>query len=118
MALNDQIAEIGKRIRQRRRMLDIPQRALADAVGVTFQQISKYETGTNEPSVLVLARIAQALEVPMEQLLPAALGEAETPAAAAPPPAARRAGRPHPPEPKRPRLSALVRPGRPPGPRI
>ncbi|HZZ30471.1 MAG TPA: helix-turn-helix domain-containing protein [Phenylobacterium sp.] len=52
---------IGQRIRQRRRTLGMAQTALAEAVGVTFQQIQKYERGANRISFSRLLEIAQAL---------------------------------------------------------
>jgi len=39
--------EVGRRIRERRRALGLSQAALARRVGRTFQQIQKYENGTN-----------------------------------------------------------------------
>ena len=38
---------VGKRLRMRRLMLDMSQEALADALGLTFQQVQKYEKGAN-----------------------------------------------------------------------
>src|SRR5665213_3211486 len=53
---------LGLRIRQRRKELSISQTALADAVGLTFQQIQKYERGFNRVSFSRLVDIAHALE--------------------------------------------------------
>ena len=52
---------LGLRIRQRRKALAISQTALADAVGLTFQQIQKYERGFNRVSFSRLVEIAHAL---------------------------------------------------------
>jgi DNA-binding XRE family transcriptional regulator len=41
---------VGSRIRLRRRILGISQTKLGDALGLTFQQIQKYENGTNRVS--------------------------------------------------------------------
>ena len=41
---------VGRRIRLRRRILGISQTKLGDALGLTFQQIQKYENGTNRVS--------------------------------------------------------------------
>jgi transcriptional regulator with XRE-family HTH domain len=54
---------VGARIRARRNVLGMTQERLADAVGVTFQQIQKYERGSNRVSASRLAQIAEALEV-------------------------------------------------------
>ena len=56
---------LGKRMRRRRRLLGLTQQQLADACGVRFQQIQKYECGANRVSAARLWRIAGALEVPM-----------------------------------------------------
>ena len=42
---------VGGRVRQRRTLLGLSQEKLGDAVGLTFQQIQKYETGANRVSV-------------------------------------------------------------------
>ena len=52
---------IGRRIRERRRALGMSQVALAEAVGVTFQQIQKYERGSNRISFSRLVEVAEAL---------------------------------------------------------
>ncbi|WP_114965984.1 helix-turn-helix domain-containing protein [Alkalilacustris brevis] len=57
--------QVGKRIRQRRWMLGMTQQQLAEAVGIKFQQIQKYETGMNRVSASRLWDIATALEVPV-----------------------------------------------------
>lgn len=54
---------VGKRIRQRRWMAGITQQQLAEAVGIKFQQIQKYETGMNRVSASRLWDIAEALGV-------------------------------------------------------
>jgi transcriptional regulator with XRE-family HTH domain len=59
-------AHIGRRIRHRRNMLNITQTELGQALGVTFQQIQKYEYGRNRVSVGTLLRLADALEVKPE----------------------------------------------------
>lgn len=52
---------LGLRIRERRKSLNISQTALANAVGLTFQQIQKYESGFNRVSFSRLVDIAHAL---------------------------------------------------------
>lgn len=54
---------VGKRIRQRRWLVGMTQQKLAEAVGIKFQQIQKYETGANRVSASRLWDIADALEV-------------------------------------------------------
>ncbi|MEY9785430.1 helix-turn-helix domain-containing protein [Sinorhizobium fredii] len=54
---------VGRRIRMRRVRMDMPQAALADAIGVTFQQVQKYEKGSNRVGASRLQQIADALEV-------------------------------------------------------
>lgn len=56
---------VGGRIRARRRQRGISQQALADALGLTFQQIQKYEQGTNRVSASRLWEIAAVLEAPV-----------------------------------------------------
>jgi transcriptional regulator with XRE-family HTH domain len=62
---NDIDLHLGKRLRRRRRLLGLTQQQLADAVGVRFQQIQKYECGANRISAARLWRLSEALEVPV-----------------------------------------------------
>lgn len=55
----------GLRLRQRRTLLSMSQQALGDKVDMTFQQIQKYEHGTNKMSANRLVDFAKALEVPI-----------------------------------------------------
>ncbi|HEX3700680.1 MAG TPA: helix-turn-helix domain-containing protein [Phenylobacterium sp.] len=59
---------VGARIRLFRKMRGLSQQALAEAAGVTFQQIQKYERGANRVSASMLARIAAALNAPVAEL--------------------------------------------------
>lgn len=52
---------VGGRIRLRRQMLGMSQESLADAIGLTFQQIQKYEKGTNRVGASRLQQIAEVL---------------------------------------------------------
>jgi len=52
-------------MRRRRRLLGLTQQQLAEACGVRFQQIQKYECGANRVSAARLWRISSALEVPV-----------------------------------------------------
>ena len=56
---------VGSRVRMRRMMLAMSQEKLADALGLTFQQVQKYEKGTNRVSASRLQAISQILEVPV-----------------------------------------------------
>jgi transcriptional regulator with XRE-family HTH domain len=56
---------VGSRVCTRRKMLSLSQTELADAVGVTFQQIQKYEKGTNRVSASRLLQISRVLQAPI-----------------------------------------------------
>lgn len=55
---------IGKRIRMRRNELKISQGDLGEAIGVSFQQIQKYENGINRVGAARLQQIAATMETP------------------------------------------------------
>jgi len=57
--------EIGSRVRMRRLMLGITQGELGKALGITFQQIQKYEKGTNRIPAGRLQDLAYVLQVPI-----------------------------------------------------
>ena len=59
---------VGARIRLLRKLKGLSQQALAEAAGVTFQQIQKYERGANRVSASMLARIAETLRAPVAEL--------------------------------------------------
>ena len=71
---------IGQRVRHRRWLLGMTQQQLAQAVGIRFQQIQKYESGANRISASRLWDLARALDMPVsfffEGLVPAKDGEA------------------------------------------
>src|SRR5579862_5575580 len=56
---------VGARIRMRRRLQGVSQEKLADALGLTFQQVQKYERGANRVSASKLYEIASALKSPV-----------------------------------------------------
>lgn len=58
-------AHIGQRILEARRAQSMSQTILANRLGITFQQIQKYENGTNRVSAARLFEISHALEVPI-----------------------------------------------------
>jgi transcriptional regulator with XRE-family HTH domain len=62
-AINPTDKHVGSRVRMRRLMLDMSQTKLADALGLTFQQVQKYEKGTNRISAIRLQHISQILQV-------------------------------------------------------
>ena len=56
---------LGQEIRRRRRELGMTQHQLADACGVRFQQIQKYESGANRIAASRLWKIARAMQTPL-----------------------------------------------------
>ncbi|AHA27436.1 helix-turn-helix domain-containing protein [Candidatus Liberibacter americanus] len=56
---------VGKRIRFRRTILGMSQEKLGDSLGITFQQVQKYEKGTNRVGASRLQSIAKALDIPI-----------------------------------------------------
>lgn len=56
---------VGKRLRQRRDLSGMSQENLAEQVGITFQQIQKYENGQNRISASRLYEFSQILQVPI-----------------------------------------------------
>ena len=56
---------VGSRVRMRRMMLGMSQEKLGDALGLTFQQVQKYEKGTNRIGASRLQQISQILKVPV-----------------------------------------------------
>jgi transcriptional regulator with XRE-family HTH domain len=62
--------EVGMNLRQLRLARNHSQSALADALGLTFQQIQKYERGTNRMSASMLVKAARFLGVRAVDLLP------------------------------------------------
>ncbi len=57
---------VGSRVRMRRLMVGMSQERLGDALGITFQQIQKYEKGANRIGASRLQHIAKILGVPVE----------------------------------------------------
>ena len=56
---------VGSRVRMRRLMLDMSQEKLGSALGLTFQQVQKYEKGTNRIGASRLQHISEILQVPV-----------------------------------------------------
>lgn len=63
---------IGANVRARRLELQLSQETVAEAIGVTFQQLQKYEKGSNRVSASMLLRLAEALECQPQDLIPSA----------------------------------------------
>ena len=61
---------VGQQIREVRRARGLSQGDLGRQVGVTFQQVQKYERGVNRVSCSRLVQLAEALGVPSGELLP------------------------------------------------
>ena len=72
-------SHVGNRIRARRRLCKVSQAELADGIGLSFQQIQKYERGLNRVSASKLYAIAKRLGVPISHFFE---GLAETDPAA------------------------------------
>ncbi len=73
---------VGARVRMRRAFLSMSQTTLGEAIGLTFQQVQKYERATNRVSSSRLVDLARVLDVPVEFFF-----EDMPPAVAASPPA-------------------------------
>ena len=56
---------VGQRLRHRRWLVGMTQQQLANAVGIKFQQIQKYESGANRISASRLWDLSKALEIPV-----------------------------------------------------
>ena len=70
MSDNDPIdVQLGATVKARREALRITQAELAEQIGVTFQQVQKYERGVNRISASRLVRIAQVLDTTAAELL-------------------------------------------------
>lgn len=68
-------AHIGRRIQFRRIMLGETQRGLGEKLGVSFQQVQRYELGANQVSASRLLALANLLDVPVTYFFETHLGE-------------------------------------------
>ena len=68
---------VGSRVRMRRKMLGLSQEKLGEKLGITFQQIQKYEKGTNRVGASRLQAMASAMEVPVSYFFPDATPSAD-----------------------------------------
>jgi len=80
---------VGSRVRMRRMMLSMSQEKLGDALGLTFQQVQKYEKGSNRIGASRLQQISLILQVPVSFFFegapvpagkPSGFGDAPSPA--------------------------------------
>lgn len=62
--------QVGHNVRMRRNQIGMSQETLGEKVGITFQQVQKYEKGTNRISASRLVEISRALGVKPAALLP------------------------------------------------
>ena len=67
--------EIGRRLRRARLRLDLTQAQVAEKIGVTFQQIQKYERGDTRLALSTLARLRDLLRIEAADLLPPLRGD-------------------------------------------
>ena len=76
---------VGSRIRLRRMMIGMSQERLGERLGLTFQQVQKYEKGANRVGASRLFAISRILEVPVEFFfddMPDSIAQADTSSAA------------------------------------
>jgi len=66
---------IGRRLRNRRRLLDLTQAEVGERCGVTFQQIQKYEAGMVALPIARLVALADALEAPIGHFIQGAAAD-------------------------------------------
>jgi len=70
--------KLGQRVRTRRLEISMSQERLAELLGVTFQQVQKYEKGVNRIAASRLYDIAAALEMPVARFFEGISGRAAT----------------------------------------
>lgn len=63
--LNQIDAHVGSRVRLRRTLLGMSQEKLGEAIGLTFQQVQKYERGANRIGASRLYKLSEVLDVPI-----------------------------------------------------
>jgi transcriptional regulator with XRE-family HTH domain len=70
---------VGSRVRLRRMLLGMSQEKLGESLGITFQQIQKYEKGTNRVGASRLQQIARVLQTPVSFFFEDAPGQEKLP---------------------------------------
>src|SRR5215468_10239053 len=78
-ALNPIDKHVGRRVRMRRKMVAMSQEKLGVALGLTFQQVQKYENGTNRMGASRLQQMSDILQVPVEFFFEGAPNASEPP---------------------------------------
>ena len=81
MAKQDIDTHVGKRLRLRRTMMGLSQEVVAKAVGITFQQVQKYEKGVNRIGAGRLFEVSRILNVPVDFFYEGLSGAAGQPGA-------------------------------------
>ncbi len=69
--------KVGANIRKRRKEMGLTQQNLAESIGLTFQQVQKYERGSNRVSASMLFEIARTLKMPPAYFFEEAVSDAE-----------------------------------------
>lgn len=77
MSQSAETERIGNLIRRLRKVSGMTQMALAEKMGVTYQQVQKYEKGVSELTIRRLRQVADALNVPVGTFIPEQGGVAE-----------------------------------------
>ena len=72
-------AHVGNRVRLRRTLLGMNQTQLGEALGLTFQQVQKYERGFNRIGASRLWQLSQILDVPVSFFFDELVDEAKAP---------------------------------------
>ncbi len=78
-AATDIDAVIGGRVRAVRLERGLSQTDVAETLGITFQQLQKYENGRNRIAAATLIRLAESLAVPLADLMPSVAAAAKSP---------------------------------------
>jgi transcriptional regulator with XRE-family HTH domain len=69
---------VGRRLRSQRMLKGLSQEKLADSLGITFQQVQKYENGTNRLSASRLFLVSQALDIGLGYFFEGITGQVES----------------------------------------
>ena len=77
--------DLGERIYQLRTQKNFSQEALAEALGVSRQSISKWETGSSVPELDKIVKLSEIFEVSLDELITGKEKSAEEPAPTPPP---------------------------------
>ena len=64
------LKQLAARVRERRKAKGLSRRGLAEAVGVSDRYVTQLESGRGNVSILLLRKLARALDVPVEDLVP------------------------------------------------